>query len=74
MFPIKSHRQVKIFVHISRHRAVYQYNPTNEDEVELKVGDIVHVLEKCDDGWYIGTCERTGVFGTFPGNYVTLVS
>lgn len=53
---------------------MYQYNPTNEDEVELKVGDIVHVLEKCDDGWYIGTCERTGVFGTFPGNYVNLVS
>jgi SH3 domain. len=49
---------------------VYTYKPTNEDEVELKVGDIVHVLEKCDDGWFIGTSQRTGVFGTFPGNYV----
>jgi len=56
------------------HRAVFTYKPTNEDEVELKVGDIVHVLEKCDDGWYIGTSQRTGVFGTFPGNYVSPAS
>ncbi|XP_066932495.1 sorbin and SH3 domain-containing protein 1 homolog isoform X2 [Clytia hemisphaerica] len=55
------------------HKAVYTYKPTNEDEVELNIGDIVHVLEKCDDGWFIGTSGRTGVFGTFPGNYVTPV-
>ena len=49
---------------------MYKYNATNEDEIDLLVGDIVHVLEKCDDNWYIGTSERTGSFGTFPGNYV----
>lgn len=50
--------------------AVYQYLPQNEDELELLQGDSVLVVEKCDDGWYVGTCERTGAFGTFPGNYV----
>ena len=57
-----------------RHRAIYSYTHTNDDEVDLKVGDIVYVLEKCDDGWYVGTCERTGSFGTFPGNYVVTIS
>ena len=36
----------------------------------LGEGDIVYVMEKCDDGWFVGTSQRTGIFGTFPGNYV----
>lgn len=52
-------------------RALYNYKPQNDDEVELCEGDIVYVMEKCDDGWYVGTSQRTGIFGTFPGNYVT---
>ncbi|KAL9916741.1 uncharacterized protein ACN2A1_002823 isoform 6-T6 [Glossina fuscipes fuscipes] len=52
------------------YRALYKYQPQNSDELELFEGDLVHVLEKCDDGWYVGTSQRTGCFGTFPGNYV----
>ncbi|GJQ87230.1 putative Src homology 3 domains containing protein [Trypoxylus dichotomus] len=52
------------------YRALYKYKPQNEDELELLEGDTVYVLEKCDDGWYVGSSERTGAFGTFPGNYV----
>ena len=52
-------------------RALYNYKPRNDDEVELHEGDIVYVMEKCDDGWFVGTSQRTGIFGTFPGNYVT---
>ena len=54
-----------------RYRALYNYVPQNDDEVELKEGDIVYVMEKCDDGWFVGTSQRTGIFGTFPGNYVS---
>ncbi|KAL3877385.1 hypothetical protein ACJMK2_035100 [Sinanodonta woodiana] len=54
----------------SRYRAVYAYRPQNEDELELLEDDEVYVMEKCDDGWYVGTSLRTGMFGTFPGNYV----
>lgn len=53
-----------------RYRALYNYRPQNEDELELKEGDTVYVMEKCDDGWYVGSSQRTGYFGTFPGNYV----
>ncbi|KAL7863170.1 hypothetical protein SRHO_G00121540 [Serrasalmus rhombeus] len=51
-------------------QAVYNYMPRNEDELELKEGDIVDVMEKCDDGWFVGTSRRSKFFGTFPGNYV----
>ncbi|XP_019908406.2 vinexin isoform X1 [Esox lucius] len=53
------------------YKAVYNYKPQNRDELELREGDIVQVMEKCDDGWFVGTSERTRAFGTFPGNYVT---
>ncbi|XP_072113862.1 sorbin and SH3 domain-containing protein 1-like isoform X2 [Mobula birostris] len=52
------------------YQAMYSYNPRNEDELELKEGDIVEVMEKCDDGWFVGTSRRSKFFGTFPGNYV----
>ncbi|XP_030646595.1 vinexin [Chanos chanos] len=55
------------------YKAVYNYKPQNVDELELREGDIVQVMEKCDDGWFVGTSERTHAFGTFPGNYVTPV-
>ncbi|XP_067084592.1 vinexin [Osmerus mordax] len=55
------------------YKAVYNYKPQNRDELELKEGDIVQVMEKCDDGWFVGTSERTHAFGTFPGNYVAPV-
>lgn len=43
---------------------MYNYLPHNEDELELKEGDIVDVMEKCDDGWFVGkfVCRRI----TFP--------
>ncbi|VBB28975.1 unnamed protein product [Acanthocheilonema viteae] len=52
------------------YRVLYAYKPRNADELELEENDIVFVIEKCDDGWFIGTLPRTGQFGTFPGNYV----
>lgn len=52
------------------YQALYNYMPRNEDELELHEGDIVDVMEKCDDGWFVGTSRRTKLFGTFPGNYV----
>ncbi|XP_075947603.1 sorbin and SH3 domain-containing protein 2 [Anarhichas minor] len=52
------------------YQAVYNYLPRNEDELELKEGDVVDVMEKCDDGWFVGTSRQSKLFGTFPGNYV----
>ncbi|XP_074444377.1 sorbin and SH3 domain-containing protein 2 isoform X18 [Larus michahellis] len=51
-------------------QALYNYTPRNEDELELREGDVIDVMEKSDDGWFVGTSRRTKFFGTFPGNYV----
>ncbi|CAF1052037.1 unnamed protein product, partial [Didymodactylos carnosus] len=54
-------------------QVLYDYTPQHPDELEIHVGDIVSIVEMCDDGWYVGTIEKDGKtlqFGTFPGNYV----
>nr|XP_033799631.1 sorbin and SH3 domain-containing protein 2 isoform X2 [Geotrypetes seraphini] len=79
--PIKGHSypnrpQRTMFGHENIHstgepfQALYNYTPRNEDELELREGDVIDVMEKCDDGWFVGTSRRNRFFGTFPGNYV----
>ncbi|XP_005373727.1 PREDICTED: vinexin isoform X3 [Chinchilla lanigera] len=60
-------------IHWTPYRAMYQYRPQNEDELELRAGDRVDVMQQCDDGWFVGVSRRTQKFGTFPGNYVAPV-
>ncbi|XP_043196836.1 uncharacterized protein LOC122367622 isoform X6 [Amphibalanus amphitrite] len=55
------------------YKALYSYQPQNDDELALTEGDVVYVIEKCEDGWYVGTNGRSAMFGTFPGNYVQRV-
>ncbi|XP_027532386.1 sorbin and SH3 domain-containing protein 2 isoform X12 [Neopelma chrysocephalum] len=52
------------------HENIHGGGEPNEDELELREGDVIDVMEKCDDGWFVGTSRRTKFFGTFPGNYV----
>jgi hypothetical protein len=61
-----------------RCQVLYDYTPQNPDELEIHVGDIINIIEMCDDGWYCGMMEKsndqnTMEFGTFPGNYVKLL-
>ncbi|XP_053559866.1 sorbin and SH3 domain-containing protein 2 isoform X1 [Bombina bombina] len=73
--PSNSHRK-PVFTHENiqtmgePYHSLYNYTPRNEDELELREGDVIDVMEKCDDGWFVGTSRRTKFFGTFPGNYV----
>jgi len=55
---------------LRRLRALYDYKPRHADELQLSKDDIIHLVQVCDDGWFLGTSERTKQFGTFPGNYV----
>ncbi|XP_071978934.1 sorbin and SH3 domain-containing protein 2 isoform X17 [Engystomops pustulosus] len=77
--PVKSPKTIQrraVFTHENiqamgePYQSLYNYTPRNEDELELKEGDVIDVMEKCDDGWFVGTSRRTKFFGTFPGNYV----
>jgi len=53
-----------------RASALYDYEPANDDEVELREGDMVLVTMCRDDGWFQGTNLETDEAGLFPGNYV----
>ncbi|XP_066603630.1 E3 ubiquitin-protein ligase SH3RF3 isoform X2 [Prorops nasuta] len=52
--------------------ALYPYKPQKADELELRKGGIYMVTERCQDGWFKGTSNRTQKCGVFPGNYVAL--
>lgn len=53
-----------------RYRCIVPYPPQTEHELELEIGDIVHVHKRREDGWYKGTQERTSKTGLFPGSFV----
>lgn len=50
--------------------ALYPYKPQKGDELELRKGAVYMVTERCQDGWFKGTSNRTQKCGVFPGNYV----
>jgi hypothetical protein len=51
-------------------KALYDYTAANNEEIDLLVDDVVVVEFKADNGWWIGTNERTGALGMFPGGFV----
>ncbi|XP_052076308.1 E3 ubiquitin-protein ligase SH3RF1-like isoform X1 [Mytilus californianus] len=53
-----------------KYRCVVPYPPQSDVELELKVGDVVYVHKKREDGWYKGTLQRLGKTGLFPGSFV----
>lgn len=48
--------------------AKFNYQRTNDDELDLKKGDEIIVMEKEADGWWRGRCGAK--IGWFPFNYV----
>lgn len=55
---------------MSKARVVYNYKPTQADELQLQLGEIINVLDKNleDEGWWKG--EINGRIGVFPDNFV----
>ncbi|XP_054261810.1 E3 ubiquitin-protein ligase SH3RF1 isoform X2 [Macrosteles quadrilineatus] len=53
-----------------RFRCIVAYPPNSEYELELRVGDVIYVHRKREDGWYKGTQQRTGKTGLFPASFV----
>ncbi|XP_033741607.1 SH3 domain-containing kinase-binding protein 1-like isoform X3 [Pecten maximus] len=50
-----------------RAKVVFSYEPENEDELKLEVGDIVDVLKQEEEGWWEGSLN--GKVGMFPSNF-----
>ncbi|XP_026884016.2 CD2-associated protein isoform X1 [Electrophorus electricus] len=49
-------------------KVLFEYVPQNEDELELKPGDIIEITEEVEEGWWSGTMN--GKSGLFPSNFV----
>ncbi|XP_060773350.1 CD2-associated protein isoform X2 [Neoarius graeffei] len=49
-------------------KVLFEYVPQNEDELELKVGDIIDISEEVEEGWWSGVMN--GKAGLFPSNFV----
>ncbi|XP_056155284.1 SH3 domain-containing kinase-binding protein 1 [Lampris incognitus] len=50
-----------------RCKASFSYMPQNEDELELKIGDIIEVIAEVEEGWWEGVLN--GKTGMFPSNF-----
>lgn len=53
------------------YRCVESYPAQSEIELDLKIGDIIFVHKKRDDGWFKGTLQRSGKMGLFPGSFAS---
>ncbi|XP_044301086.1 CD2-associated protein [Varanus komodoensis] len=65
------HSQSKVFRKRSKKRqckVLFEYIPQNEDELQLKQGDIIDINEEVEEGWWNGTLN--GKSGLFPSNFV----
>ena len=62
--------QSLLFISVAKRllRATFEYGAVNEDELTLKVGDIVEFLADEEEGWYKG--QLRGKVGVFPSNFV----
>ncbi|XP_028288637.1 SH3 domain-containing kinase-binding protein 1 isoform X2 [Parambassis ranga] len=50
-----------------RCKAAFSYIPQHEDELELKVGDVIEIIAEVEEGWWEGVLN--GKTGMFPSNF-----
>uniref|UniRef100_A0A8C9VFM6 Osteoclast-stimulating factor 1 n=1 Tax=Scleropages formosus TaxID=113540 RepID=A0A8C9VFM6_SCLFO len=53
---------------IRKCEVAFAYNPMNEDELDLVVGETIEILREIEDGWWLG--RKNGKIGAFPSNFV----
>ena len=58
---------------VQKARVLYAYDATSGDELTLRVGETIVIIEKEleDPGWWKG--DLNGKIGVFPDNFVELI-
>eukprot|EP00128_Syssomonas_multiformis_P011915 Colp12_sorted_trinity150504_noHs@23014 len=52
------------------YRALYDFAPTNEKQLQLVKNNVYHVTQRREDGWYFGKDTTENKTGWFPATYV----
>ena len=53
-------------------KVLFSYQPTHEDELELKIEDVIDFMGEVEDGWWRGNLN--GKTGVFPSNFVEMIT
>ncbi|XP_068426223.1 SH3 domain-containing protein 21 isoform X2 [Clinocottus analis] len=64
----RSIRKTKKMKQTRKCEVAFAYNPLNEDELHLVVGETIEIIREIEDGWWMGV--KNGRFGAFPSNFV----
>lgn len=54
-----------------RCKAAFSYVPQHEDELELKIGDVIEIIAEVEEGWWEGLLN--GKTGMFPSNFTKVI-
>ncbi|XP_077952304.1 SH3 domain-containing kinase-binding protein 1 isoform X2 [Gasterosteus aculeatus] len=54
-----------------RCKAAFSYAPQHEDELELKIGDVIEIISEVEEGWWEGFVN--GRTGMFPSNFTKVI-
>lgn len=68
---ISQFNYLKSFVILGEAVVEFQYTAQEEDELTLKVGDVITNVTKTSEGWCEGTLN--GRRGMFPDNFVKVI-
>ena len=62
-----------LLLQASTYRALFSYSSQDDDEVSFEEGDVIVDVEIIDEGWMVGTVQRTSIRGMMPSNYCEIV-
>ncbi|KAM8869174.1 SH3 domain-containing protein 21 isoform 2-T2 [Spinachia spinachia] len=64
----RSVRQTKKTKHTRMCEVAFAYEPLNQDELQLVLGETIEIVKEIEDGWWMGV--KNGRVGAFPSNFV----
>lgn len=50
--------------------SLYEYGGHRSGDLSFEANEIIFILKKYSDGWWLGKSHNTGNLGRFPSNYI----
>ena len=52
------------------YKVIHDYSARGQDDLSVKVGDQIEVIDKSNPGWWLVKASGTGSKGYLPSNYI----